>query len=132
MKKMTSNLKCFGCPSLCSKKFEFYTIQNKWKTLSVFWKLHFCKYPQYRPKSALISSPPHGMIEKVGSYWKWGKNQSWKCENSMYFHMTITFFLFAVQTWPTYEKYSIFHEDSKKQHRVTPKRNKSNKRNTWS
>ena len=72
------------------------------------------------------------MIEKVGSYWKWGKNQSWKCENSMYFHMTITFFLFEVQTWPTYENYSIFHGDSKKQHRVTPKRNLRNKNNTLS
>ena len=34
--------------------------------------------------------------------------------------------------WPRYEKGTIFHELFEKQHRVTPKRNKSNKRNTWS
>ena len=43
----------------------------------------------------------------------------------------ITFFLFGLWTWPRYGKDSIFHELFKKQHRGTPKRNKSNKRNSW-
>ena len=43
-----------------------------------------------------------------------------------YFHMTITFFLFELRRWSRYENDSIFHEDFEKQHRVTPKRNKSN------
>ena len=57
------------------------------------------------------------------------KVKMWKFDVFSHDH---NFFLFEVQTWPTYEKYSIFHGDSKKQHRVTPKRNKCNKNNTLS
>ena len=47
------------------------------------------------------------------------------------FQSVITFFLSEVLKWPRYEKVSIFHELSKKQHRGTQKRNKNNKSNTW-
>ena len=49
----------------------------------------------------------------------------------MYFHMAITSYLFELQRWSRYENDSFFYELFEKQHRVTPKRNKSNKNNTW-
>ena len=48
------------------------------------------------------------------------------------FQSVITFFLPGLLGWPRYEKVSIFHELSKKQHRGTQKRNKNNKSNSWS
>ena len=47
------------------------------------------------------------------------------------FQSTITFFLFGLWMWPRYGKDSIFHELFKKHHHGTPKRNKSNKNNSW-
>ena len=69
------------------------------------------------------------LAEKVGGFWKWRQIEGWKSEKFAIFHMAITFFLFEVQRWLRYEKDSIFIELSKKQHRVTPKRNKRNKSN---
>ena len=66
----------------------------------------------------------------MGGFWKWRQIEGWKSEKFAIFQMDITFFLFEVQRWLRYEKYSFFIELFEKQHRVTPKRNKRNKSNT--
>ena len=78
-----------------------------------------------------FSSNYYCLFQNMGSlFWRCAifsksifRQKIWK------FQSAITFFLSELYRRPRYEKYSIFHELSKKQHCGTQKRNKSN---TWS